>query len=158
MKAGLLTFVLFFALAVNASGQISLESFNKDWSITQQKLRDDLKEKKIVENKAKGLTILTYEDVLENYKVRIDYTFNKEGQLTAKTITNSIGEKDYKPLFDIFKNDAVKRCGSKNTHKLSKGKNMLIWQPDENTRVFMIYAQLMVQYNILKNVKAKSNN
>jgi len=158
LKSVLIIFVLLLAYAGGVFGQVSMDSFNKEWSLTQQKLKEDLKGKKIVENKAKGLTILTFEDVLDNFQVRVDYTFNKEGQLTAKTITNSFGERDYKPLFDIFKNDAVKRYGSKFTNKILKGKNSLIWQPDENTRVFMIYGQLMVQYNILKNLKPKSGN
>jgi hypothetical protein len=155
LKAGLYIFVLLFALAGNLFAQVSLDDFHNEWSTTPEKLKTILHDKKVVENKAKGLMMFSHEDVLEKIKVRVDYIFNKEGQLTAKTIGILSNEKDYKPLFDIFKNDAVKRYGSKYLQKLIDGKNSLIWQPDPNTRIFMSYGGFMVQYNILKNVKPK---
>lgn len=156
MKTGLIVFTLLFMTAGNVFPQVSLESFNKDWNITAEKLKTDLKDKKIIEKDVKGRNIISHEDLLDNMKVRVDDIFNKEGQLIMKTIGILSSEKDYKTLFDIFKNDAVKRYGSKFIQKTAEGKNLLIWQPDENTRVYMHYGGFMVQYNIMKNLKPKT--
>jgi hypothetical protein len=155
MKKIILTAALLCVLSGWVFGQVSLKTIYTDWGATDKYIRTKYATKDLTESNMGTSHFISFPDELNSIPVKVDFIFDKKGNLAGRAISNQQNLKNGEQLYLIFKNEAVGKFGNKFASSTKHGTTTEVWRLSNNMTITILSAGQSVQYVIEKNTIAK---